>query len=75
MQLHEMFAKTNPLKNFKQNAGHGGFHQFRICNADGIEDPQNVCFEGNVLQDITDRTKIRKRTRKSLETNKPDQEC
>jgi len=75
VQLHETFAQTNLLENFKQNAGHGDFHQFRICNADGIEDPQNDCFEGNVLQDITGRTGKRKRSRKSLETNKPDQEC
>ena len=66
MQLHETVAQTNPLKNFKQNAGHGGFRQFRICNADGIKGPHNNYFEGNVLLDITGRTRIRKRSRKSL---------
>ena len=43
---------------YQQLAGHGGFHEFRICNADGVEDPQNDCFEGNVLRDITGRTRI-----------------
>ena len=24
--------------------GHGGYHEFRICNADGIDNPTNECF-------------------------------
>ncbi len=30
---------------------HGGFVQFRICNADGLNnDPEMQCFERNVLK-------------------------
>ena len=35
----------------KINAGHGGIFQFRICNADGIENPGEECFDGNYLMD------------------------
>ena len=42
----------------KQNAGHRGFHEFRICNADGIDNPQNDCFEGSVLQSIDGRVRF-----------------
>ena len=37
------------------NADHGGVHGFRICNADGIENPDESCFAGNILKDANGR--------------------
>ena len=34
----------------KIKAGHRGFFQFRLCNADGIDNPDNECFKGNALR-------------------------
>ena len=37
------------------NAGHCGEFEFRICNADGIEDPTDACFENNILSSTDGR--------------------
>lgn len=36
------------------NAGHKGHFEFRVCNADGIENPDDSCFE--VLSSTDGRT-------------------
>lgn len=40
------------------HANHKGHFEFRICNADGIENPDESCFEGNVLASTDGRTEF-----------------
>ncbi len=34
-------------------ANHGGFFRFRVCNADGIENPTQSCFDKNALRIVS----------------------
>ncbi len=38
-------------------ANHGGLFVFRVCNADGIENPTQSCFDKNVLRIVSAQNK------------------
>ena len=39
-------------------AFHNGTMEYRICNADGVANPDESCFKGNVLKDVNGLSKF-----------------